>query len=309
MGLDIRSLRQVIAIRKHGSFARAADALGVSQPSLSKSVARLEDELKLKLFNRTAKGSSLTPIGELIIERADAVIAETRDLARDAALLAGGETGIVRIGCTTALTLPLLQPLVQRLAQRHPGLKVHAETAASARLLPLLDSRDLDVVFTGATPDPASTAYVVRSILEIPAVFVASPSHPLANERGISIPRLAQFKCAGSQSPGSNNARLLGFESENLGWYTASHYELLLPLVLSGDTVLAAPTFVVQSYLEAREMVIVDVQWRYEQKFHFATTRAASFSPVVREIAEHAKAIGEQLRDRWQGVASQFAEG
>src|SRR4029079_1471047 len=127
--MDIRSLRQVVAIRKYGSFAKAADALGVSQPNLSKSVARLEDELQLKLFDRTAKGSKLPPIGELIVERADAVIAETRDLARDAALLAGGETGIVRIGCTTALKMPLLQPLVQRIAHRHPGLRVHAEVA------------------------------------------------------------------------------------------------------------------------------------------------------------------------------------
>ena len=64
-------------------------------------------------------------------------------------------------------------------------------------MLPLLDSRDLDVVFIGAAPDPSSTAYVVRSILETPAVFVASPSHPLANERRIPIQRLAAFKGCG----------------------------------------------------------------------------------------------------------------
>ncbi len=305
--MDIRSLQQVIAVRKHGSFAKAADALGVSQPNLSKGVARLEDQLKLKIFDRTAKGSVLTPIGELIVERADAVIAETRDLARDASLLAGGETGTVRIGCTTALTMPLLAPLMQRVARRHPGLRVHGETAASARLLPLLGSRDLDVVFTGGTPaDPS--AYAVESILETPAIFVASPSHPLATERGISIARLADFKCGGSQSPGSSNVGLMGVESENLGWYTASHYELILPLVLSGDAVLLAPTFVVQPYLESSAMVILDAQWRYNQKFHFVTTRAASFSPIVTEIREHARAIGNQLRDNWRGVASRFME-
>src|SRR6478735_1739619 len=128
--MDIRSLQQVIAVRKHGSFAKAADALGVSQPNLSKSIARLEDELKLKLFDRTAKGSVLTPIGEMIIERADAVIAETRDLTRDAALLAGGKTGIIRIGCTPALQAPLLAPLVHRVAQQHPHLRIHAEVAS-----------------------------------------------------------------------------------------------------------------------------------------------------------------------------------
>jgi DNA-binding transcriptional LysR family regulator len=302
--MDIRTLRQVIAIRKYGSFAKAADALGVSQPNLSKSVARLEDELKLKLFDRTAKGSALTPIGELIIERADAVIAETRDLARDAALLAGGETGIVRIGCTTALDMPLLQPLVQRVVRRHPGLRVHAEVAPSARLLPLLEARDLDVVITGQNP-PAP--YIRETIFETPTILVASPSHPLANERNISVARLAEFKCGGSQSQGSSNTRLLGLESENLSMYTASHYELLLPLVLSGDTVLLAPTFVAQPYLEAGEMVVLDVQWRFDAKFHFVTTRAASFSPIVKEIHEHAREIGQQLHDNWHGVASRFA--
>ena len=306
--MDIRSLQQVIAVRKHGSFAKAADALGVSQPNLSKSVARLEDQLKLKIFDRTAKGSVLTPIGELIVERADAVIAETRDLARDASLLAGGETGTVRIGCTTALTLPLLAPLMRRVARRHPGLSVYVEAGASARLLPLLAARELDLVFTGQRPDPSATAYAVESILETPAIFVASPSHPLANERGISMARLAEFKCGGSQSPGSSNVGLMGIESENLGWYTASHYELLLPLVLSADAVLLAPTFVVQPYLESGAMVILDAQWRYDQKFHFVTTRAASFSPIVTEIREHARAIGDQLRDNWRGVASRFTE-
>jgi DNA-binding transcriptional LysR family regulator len=309
MGIDIRTLQQVIAVRKHGSFAKAADALGVSQPNLSKSVARLEDELHLKIFDRTAKGSALTPIGELIIERADAVIAETRDLARDAALLAGGETGIVRMGCTTALEMPLLAPLVQGLVKRHPRLRIHAEIAPSERLQPLLDARDLDLMFSGATPsDPSGTAYAVESILETPAMFVASPTHPLAHERGISIARLAEFKCAGSQSTGSSNERLLGYESENLGKYTASRYDLLMPLVLNGDAALLAPSFVVQSYIKARQLVILDVQWRFDAKFHFVTTRAASFSPIVREIREHARAVGAQLRDDWREMASQFTE-
>jgi DNA-binding transcriptional LysR family regulator len=175
--------------------------------------------------------------------------------------------------------------------------------------LPLLEARELDVVFTGQPPTDSSTsAYVVEKILETPAIFVSSPSHPLANERGISIPRLAEFKCGGSQSPGSSNARLLGFESENLSMYTASHYELLLPLVLSGDTVLLAPTFVVQPYLQAREMVMLDVLWRYEVNFHFVTTRAASFSPIVKEIREQARVIGEQLRDGLRGVDGQLTD-
>ncbi len=235
------------------------------------------------------------------------MIAENRDLARDAALLAGGETGIVRIGVTTALTTPLLEPMVQRIAQRHPNLRIHAEVAASARLLPLLEARELDVVFVGQTPSgPNASTYVIELMLETPGLWVVSPDHPLARERGVSVARLAEFKCGGSQSPGSSNVRFMGLESENLGKYTASHYEILLPLVLRGDCALLAPTFVAQPYLEAGEMVVVNVDWPLNMVFNFVTTRAASFSPIVREIAEHSRAIGARLQSEWKGAADRF---
>jgi DNA-binding transcriptional LysR family regulator len=300
--MDIRSLNHVLAIRKYGSFARAADALGVSQPNLSKSIARLEDQLKLKLFDRTAKGSALTPIGELIVDRADAVLAETRNLARDAALLAGGETGIVRIGFSSSVWTAFATPLLEWLIGRHPNLMIHAEVAPAARLLPLLDSRDLDVAFVAQPPDPSETAYVAEAVLDAPSVFVVSPSHPLAKERSIPIARLAQFKCGGALSPGSSNARRLGFESENLGVYTASHYDLLLPLVVRGDLALFAPSFVVRPYLETGQLVVLDLTWRYDQQYHVVSTRGASYSPVVREIREQARAIGRQLHDAWGAV-------
>jgi DNA-binding transcriptional LysR family regulator len=201
--------------------------------------------------------------------------------------------------------MPLMVPLLQWIAKQHPGLRVHAEAAASARLLPLLEARELDVVFGGHATDDHS-AYVVELILETPSVFVASPSHPLAHEREISLARLAQFKFGGSQSPRSRNAKLMGFEGENLGWYTASHYEIVLPVVLSGDAVLLTPAFVAQPYLRAGELVILDVNWGNTSQFHFVTTRAAAFSPIVAEIREYARMIGNQLRDDWQDVASQF---
>lgn len=302
--MDIRSLSQVLAIRKHGSFAKAADALGVSQPNLSKSVARLEDQLKLKLFDRTAKGAVLTPIGELIVERADVVIAETRDLARDAALLAGGETGIVRIGFSSSIWTAFAPQLLRWLVDAHPSLRLHAEVAPAARLLPLLDSRELDVVFVAQPPGADETAYVVEVVLETPSVFVASPSHPLAQERNISIERLAEFKCGGALSPGSSNARRVGFESENLGIYTASHYDLLMPFVVSGDLCLFAPSFVVQPYLQAGQAVVLDLDWRYDQKYHLVTTRGASYSPIVMEIRDQAQVIGRRLSDEWGRVTS-----
>ena len=62
-------------MRDHGSFAKAAAALNMAQPALSKSIARIEDELRLTIFTRSSTGSELTPMGEMIAERAERVMA------------------------------------------------------------------------------------------------------------------------------------------------------------------------------------------------------------------------------------------
>src|SRR6478752_6573162 len=113
--MDIRHLRQILAIRDHGSFARAAEALNMAQPALSKSVAKLENELRLTIFTRTSTGSALTPMGEMIADRAERVMAATRNLARDAALVAGGDAGAVRIGVGTLLKDALLPRLLLKI--------------------------------------------------------------------------------------------------------------------------------------------------------------------------------------------------
>lgn len=310
--MDIRTLRHVVTIRQCGSFSKAAEVLGVSQPSLSQSIARLEDQLSLKIFVRTTHGSALTPIGELIADRAEHVIAEVRDLARDASLMAGGASGIVRIGCTTALHNKLLNPLVSWIVEHHPNLAIHAELARGDRLLPLLGAREIDIVFTSQVPaEAAAGGMVVQPILEAPAVFVSSPGHPLATERRISANRLAEFKCAGSHSPQSSDTKFLAADNRNFGMYTATHYETLLPMALAGHAILLAPSFVVQDYVEANTLVVLDVDWRATIKFNMITTYAGSVSPVVRCIGEHARQICENLDGEWREAwrPSQLAVG
>ena len=73
------------------------------------------DQLKIKLLDRSATGSHLTPIGELIAERASKVVRETEQIIRDAALVAGGGAGLLRLGFGSALTEPFTSGLVHAL--------------------------------------------------------------------------------------------------------------------------------------------------------------------------------------------------
>ena len=197
-GMDIRHLRQILAVRDHGSFAKAADALHMAQPALSKSIAKVEDELRLTIFTRTSTGSELTPMGEMIAERAERVMAATQNLARDAALVAGGDAGAVRLGIGTGLKDALLPRLLLKIVEAHPRLRLEIEVGAANRLLPRVESRELDLALCSVSR-PNALAYVKALAAEV--IFVASPAHPLASERRISIARLARFHAPVPTSP------------------------------------------------------------------------------------------------------------
>src|SRR5688572_24200482 len=157
--MDIRHLRQILSVRAHGSFAKAAEALNMAQPALSKGIAKIEQELGVTIFTRSSTGSALTPMGEMIAARAERVMAATQDLARDAALAAGGDAGTVRLGLGTTLKTALAPRLLLKIVQAHPRLRLAIEFGAANRLLPLLQSRELDLVLTVAS-NPGALTYV-----------------------------------------------------------------------------------------------------------------------------------------------------
>jgi len=117
-------------------------------------MAKLEDELRLTIFTRTSTGSELTPMGEMIAERAERVMAATEDLTRDAALVAGGDAGAVRLGVGTALKDTLLPRLLLRIVEAHPRLRLQIELGASGMvsIAPCASELPMPLKPAGSTP-------------------------------------------------------------------------------------------------------------------------------------------------------------
>lgn len=295
--MDIRHLRQILAIRDHGSFAKAAAALHMAQPALSKSMARLEDELQLTIFARTSTGSELTPMGEMIAARAERVMAASRDLARDAALIAGGDSGAVRLGVGTLLKDTLLPQLLLKIVEAHPSLRLEIEFGAANRLLPLVQSRELDLVLC-ASAGPSPLVYV--EALQAEVIFVAAPNHPLASRGRISLDQLAEHPCAGPNTPGFTVSTFLERSSEMLDAYTANDFEALLPLALAGHATLMTPSFFVQRALEVGELVRLDLDWSGFTSFGCYTTQAASYAPILAAITNYAVQFGQAIQQEWR---------
>jgi DNA-binding transcriptional LysR family regulator len=295
--MEVRRLQQVLAIHQHGSFAKAADALNLSQPSLSRSVARLEDELKAPVFVRTSRGAELTPLGELLVARAERIVAELASLARDAALAAGGETGEVRLGVGTLLGAGFLPRFLDRILDRYPRLRLTVETGDADDLLPRLAAREIDLVLCALGPHVGEPPLVTTRLLTAEMVVLAAPDHPLAGEQAIAPQRLAQFRCAGAATSVFRNSALfdLDAEDEDLSALMANDYRALLGLAEAGRCLLVAPSFVARAALAERRLVRLDVAWSREFAAVSVCTRAAAASPIIRRIIALIRELATEL--------------
>ena len=96
--IDLKQLHYAITLAKHGNYARAAEALDMSQPALSRSISGFEATLGVMLFNRTRKGVEPTAFGERLLARGETLLTGARELERDLVLMQGLDLGVLQIG-------------------------------------------------------------------------------------------------------------------------------------------------------------------------------------------------------------------
>lgn len=179
--LDLRLVRYFTVVAEHLNFGRAAAALHLAQPALSRQIQRLEHQLGARLFDRTPQGSRLTDAGRIFLPRAHDLV----DTAHEAALAtrAAASPGALTVGYVGDL---VVTPAVRELRRRHPGAEI--------------TTRHLDWQDTSALPERRVDALVARLPLPFPAdrfrveplydeawVLVVPASHPFAGKESVAL--------------------------------------------------------------------------------------------------------------------------
>ncbi|NGN68861.1 LysR family transcriptional regulator [Streptomyces sp. A7024] len=195
MELEVRHLRAVCAIADTGSLHRAARQLGMSQPSLTTQLRRIEDALGGRLFARERTGCRPTPLGRVLLSRARPLVAEMRELVAEArAAAARGDDGAdLRIGSTASRAIPgWLRRLRVRRAPARTSLQM--DVSASA-LLGLVVDGQLDVAFVHEVegcPLRVPDGLAIRVLMEREPQFVAlAVDHPAAAGPAVRLADLA----------------------------------------------------------------------------------------------------------------------
>ena len=207
MALELQQLRQVLALAEHGSFVRAAAALHISQPALSRSIQNLERRFGSDLFLRSSSGAVPTDLGRLYIERARDVLRMADELDREAVSHGNLRTGRVAVGGGPYPADAVLGRAAAKFVEQYPGVSVKVQARDWDELARELRSRELDFfVAETSTLHREPDLEVMPLPADHPVYLVARAGHPLAGRGRVSIEDALEWPLA---TPGRIPPRLL----------------------------------------------------------------------------------------------------
>jgi len=177
MCVEVPHLRYVVAAAEHRSFRRAAAALNITQPTLSKRIRELEERLGILLFERSTGGAQLTANGEDFLVVAKRVLADLDSMENYAKATKAGDAGRLHIGFYTALAGPL-RDMVFGFIQQHPQLDLNIVEDDRVALIPLLDRGSIDIAVV--LGEPAYKDYAHMSLWSERVMVAFHKMHPLA---------------------------------------------------------------------------------------------------------------------------------
>lgn len=171
--MDVKSLYTFIAVVDHGSFAQAAEALDLSASAISVQMRGLEEDVDMRLFDRSRRPPVLTQEGRDFALRARQVIAIWEDLSDS--LRRDSNAGKLRIGVVHTAVSTLLPSALQFLRDTHPTLEIRLTTGLAHDLEAALRAGLIDVALTTAAVETAP-GFVFRTVAEQPLVVLAHPT-------------------------------------------------------------------------------------------------------------------------------------
>jgi LysR family transcriptional regulator, transcriptional activator of the cysJI operon len=279
-------LRAFAALAREGSFSRAAKALYVSQPAVSKHVASLETELGTQLVVRGRPVATLTPAGAVLADyvlRAEALLANGR---RALAAGADAEIGTLALAASGIPGTYLLPTLLARFHAQHPGIEIDFHLATSAGALEVVRAHRVEIAVVGGMTVPGELE--AEPLVEDEVVLVGPPE---LGGRRIRLQDLEGLTWI-SREEGSATRAAVDAARWQIGFHAVRTLELpsweAVKLAVAGGAGIAAISrFALELELEAKRLVTLDVpRWRLTRTIAAVTARDVPLtSPAERFLA------------------------
>lgn len=285
---DFEGLAMFAKVAEEGSFAAAARIMGVSVPTVSRAVARLEERLGGRLFNRTSRQLSLTEFGHGMVGKASEIYRQAEEVEGAAMELSVQPRGQVRLAVPMSFGLRWVAPLLPKLIRQYPGLSIDLH----------LSDASVDLVAEGfdaalriaALPD---SSLVARRLCAVTQVLVAAPAY-LQRHGCPQHPRdLADAPCLSyayrARSQVWRFTDAAGTEEDVVpnGPLRVTNSEALLPVLLEGLAISELPEFIASEYLADGRLERILPEWSMTQGgLYFVTPSARTRPAKIRALSD-----------------------
>ncbi|TVS12539.1 MAG: LysR family transcriptional regulator [Wenzhouxiangella sp.] len=183
--MNIRALQYLVTLAEVRHFSKAAERCHVSQPTLSTQIRKLEEELDVQLVERSPRQVMLTRVGEEVVERCRAILAEVESMKTVARRSRDPHAGLLRLGIFPTLAPYLLPHVIPEIRRRFPRLKLRLFEEKTERVLQMLSQGRLDA---GLLALPAGGDQLVsRTLFEEPFVVAMPEGHPLSRRERLTL--------------------------------------------------------------------------------------------------------------------------
>jgi DNA-binding transcriptional LysR family regulator len=292
--MDLFELETFLAVVREGGFSRAAKVLHRTQPAISQTIRRLENDLGEQLLDRSSRDGTLTDAGRLLEEYALRMLnlkSETRTALAELRQLSHGKLMIA----ANEYTCMYLLPVLHEFRRQYPLIKIAVQRSLGSRISGDLTRRSAELGVLSFDPDDSALASIAvyTDVLE----FVVHPKHPLAKAKRVGIKRLGAEIFVAHNVPSPLRARVLQVFQKHK---TPLHMHIELPtieaikrFVAMGNGVALVPGMCVQAEVARGELVRIPLsEIRIERKLRIVYRKNASLSHAALAFLQVARQSG-----------------
>ena len=297
--MEMRQIRQFLAVVDRGSFSGAASALGITQQALSKGIANLEDELGVRIFDRDTRNVKLSRFGEMLLAHARNIDAEAQQFRRHLDDTVGVRSGQLKIGVGLTAATYVVPYVVNRLLEKRANLRISVIDGTAATLTPMLLRGELDAIVC-VIAHPIEETLVKQDVLFKENLRVlASGSHDLATAKRVTLKQLLSYPWFVGWSPGGFDPVIASsFAHEGLSPPVPKIETTSLPLVRSllmeTPYLTVLPEHLFSAEIDAGTVAVVDVkadQTGWERPMTLCYRRNSARSPATMAMVDELQAL------------------